>query len=160
MPVMKLKSFPGLALLMIALVAGGGSLLLGPTRALAGDLIFSPSSSTVLTEASAGQPYWRLHAQCAGMLHAAFNYNSQNDRTQQAVADRDASKTMLLAAIDRLQQDRGMDRKAALNLALVQMNIGSEAALPLLHSGGTGPKSPWNIQRSICMDILDAYRGT
>ncbi len=156
---MKMKHAPGAALLIAALVAGVVPLVLGSTAARAGDLIFNPSSATVLTEASAGQPYWRLHAQCAGMLHATFNYNSQNDRTEQAVTDRDASKTMLLASIDRLQQDRGMDRKAALNLALVQMNIGSEAALPLLYNGGAGPKSPWNIQRSICMDILDAYRG-
>jgi|GEM_PF-1633216 hypothetical protein len=156
---MKLRSFPAAAPAVATLAAGVLALVLGSATARAGDLIFGPASATVLTEASAGQPYWRLHAQCAGMLHASFNYNSQNGRTEQAVTDRDASKTMLLASIGRLQQDRGMDRKTALNLALVQMNIGSEAARPLIYNGGTGPKSPWNIQRSICMDILDAYRG-
>lgn len=147
---------------MKQIIAAACALTLAATAAvpaMAADLVFSRSAATGLTEGSIGQPWWKLQAQCAGMFAAAFDRHSLTGETELAGADRDIGKGMLLAAIDRLERDRGMDHKVAVDLALLQVSYGRESVREMIRTGGDGPSSPWNTQRSICLDIRDAYSG-
>ncbi|MBX3480511.1 MAG: hypothetical protein KF842_08920 [Caulobacter sp.] len=147
---------------MKRVIAAGCALVLTATAAapaMAGDLMFNRKAATTLTEGSIGQPWWKLQAQCAGMFAAAFNSHSLAGEADLADIDRDIGKSMLTAAIDRLERDRGMDHKVAVDLALLQVSYGRDRVTELIRTGGSGPTSPWNTQRSICMDIHEAYTG-
>jgi hypothetical protein len=145
------------AALAAALAIAAGWLLAGP--ALAADLVYPKSATTELTRSNAGSPYWLLQSQCAGMFSAAFTHHANKGRSEIAEADKEIGKAMLNAAIDRLIRDRGLERKPAFDLAMTQFNVGRLRAFDLIHDRGTGRNSLWSVQRSVCMDINDAYTG-
>jgi hypothetical protein len=118
-----------------------------------------PAPRDMLLSHSAGQPYGRLQSRCAGMFAAAFNYSSLRGDPEQAWQDREIGKAMLNDAIGRLVIDRGLERKPAFDLTLPEVAVGRAVAEDLFADSGFGPRSRWNIQRSICLDIRDAYRG-
>jgi hypothetical protein len=93
------------------------------------------------------------------MFAAAFNYSSLRGDPEQAWQDREIGKAMLNDAIGRLVIDRGLERKPAFDLTLPEVAVGRAVAEDLFADSGFGPRSRWNIQRSICLDIRDAYRG-
>jgi hypothetical protein len=126
--------------------------------ALAADMVMPRGAATGLTETDVGKPYWMLLSQCAGMFSAAYSVHSSRGQAEEAEADKTVGTAMLNAAVDRLVRDRGLDRKAALALASEGLAAGRESGNEIL-ARGTRSRSPWNTQRSACMDIHDGYVG-
>lgn len=137
------------AVLVAALACAG--------QAAAADQLFRKADATPLTDTVIGQPFWVLQAQCAGLFGSMSNF--QTLRGKPAEAER--AKTMAVGfmndALDRLQADRGIDRKAAMAIALPQLDAGRAHGREVLGSERTDTLSAWNAERSFCLDINDAY---
>jgi len=133
-------------------------LALAGQPALAGDMVMPRGAATGLTETDVGKPYWMLLSQCAGMFSAAYTLHTKREDAEAAEADKMVGTAMLNAAVDRLVRDRGLDRKSALAMASEGLAAGRVSGNEIL-SRGTGRRSPWNTQRSACLDIHDGYLG-
>jgi hypothetical protein len=99
-----------------------------------------------------------MEAQCAGMFGAAYAYLTDHKQPAEADRAKDDGIAMLNEAIARLQEDRGIDQPAALNLAAVEVETGRGAAKTGLERQGAGPDSYFNFMRSACYDISAAQR--
>ncbi|HYE44674.1 MAG TPA: hypothetical protein VEA44_02765 [Caulobacter sp.] len=133
-------------------------LALAGQPALAADMVMPRGAATGLTESDVGKPYWVLLSQCAGMFSAAYSVHSSSGDADKAEADKLVGTAMLNAAVDRLVRDRGLDRKTALAMASEHLAAGRETGSEII-ARGTRSRSPWNAQRSACMDIHDGYVG-
>ena len=138
------------------LIAAGLSLGLS-APALAGDLLYP--GGPLLTEGVAGKPYWAIQARCAGLYGAASNYYAGKGDADEAEAAKALGVTFFRQAIDRVMQDRGVARAAAIEALSPAVVAGRSEALSALASGGDGPQSSWNFARSVCLDVRDAYAG-
>ena len=127
--------------------------------ALAADMVLSKRTASTLIEDNVGHPFWSLQAQCAGAFGATYKYHMTKNHPQQADEDKGLGVAMLDDAIARLQVDRGMDRAAALAIAVPEVEYGRTVAQKMLDERGTAPDSRWNFYRSTCLDIEQAYRN-
>lgn len=125
----------------------------GPVAA--GDLIFP--GGTLLTSDVAGKPYWAIQARCAGVYGATSNFLAEKGDTAGADAARALGVTFLQEAIDRVMQDRGVPRPTAIEALGPAVVAGRSETLAALQAGGAGPSSQWNLVRSVCLDVRDAY---
>ena len=137
-------------LLIAATLAVGAA-----TPALAGDLIYP--GGPLLTEGVAGKPYWAIQARCAGLYGATSNYYAEKGDADEAEAAKALGVTFFRQAIDRVMQDRGVPRAAAIEALSPGVVAGRSEALSALATGGDGPGSSWNFARSVCLDVRDAY---
>lgn len=142
---------------LVALTLSAPLAFSGPP-ALAADMVMPRGAATGLTEGDVGKPYWMLLSQCAGMFSAAYTVHTQLGDADQAEADKTIGTAMLNAAVDRLVRDRGLDRQAALAMASEGLAAGRTSGEQILIRG-TRSRSPWNAQRSACLDIHDGYVG-
>jgi hypothetical protein len=138
-------------LLVVALITLAGAL-----PAVAGDRTLSENDATPLSEHAIGQPYWRLEAQCAGLYGATANFYSSKGRHGAADTDTQRGVSFMDDAIARLQEDRRLDFEAALALAGAQVDA-SRAHSKSMLSQGMRAHSAWNLERSFCLDVYDAY---
>lgn len=125
--------------------------------AQAGDLVLAKDQTTDLSEPLAGTPYWVITAQCAGVFSAAYKAASGEGRAD-AEEIKAKGVAMLNAAVERLVIDRGLDRKAAMALASSEFAGGARSGDEVMLNG-FGRGSRWNLQRSVCLDVYDAYSG-
>lgn len=137
-------------LLIAATLAVGAA-----TPALAGDLLYP--GGPLLTEGVAGKPYWAIQARCAGLYGATSNYYAEKGDTVEAEAAKALGVTFFRQAIDRVMQDRGVPRAAAIEALSPAVVAGRGEAFSALTSGGDGPGSSWNFARSVRLDVRDAY---
>lgn len=126
-------------------------------EAAAADQLFRKTDATPLTDTVIGQPFWTLQAQCAGLFGAMSNYQSQNGRPAEAERSKQIAVGFMTDALTRLQADRGIDRKAAMAIALPQLDVGRAHGRDVLADGRIDSLSAWNAERSFCLDINDAY---
>jgi hypothetical protein len=136
-------ALPALALLATAASADTGH-----------DLLFPKREATSLTARAAGQPFWALLAECAGVYGAASNWESGRGNTDAADQDAHIGERMANAAIERLMHDRGLSHDDALAYVGVEVNTGRAQGREIL-SGGD--RDTWNYKRSACLDIEDVY---
>jgi hypothetical protein len=126
--------------------------------AAASDMTFRKADATGLTDTVIGQPYWLLHAQCAGLFGARSQWELDAGRRDKAEEAKVQAVEFMHAALKRLQTDRGLDRKQALALAIPHLEAGRNHGKEILANGRTGWQSAWNAERSFCLDVRDAYR--
>jgi hypothetical protein len=122
--------------------------------AMAGDLVLSSNDATPLSEHAVGKPYWVIQAQCAGLYGATANFHNDQHREKAASGDQQMGVTFMNDAIERLQQDRKLDFEAALTLAGAQVDTARAHSKSLLDSNR---RDAWNVERSFCLDVYDAY---
>ncbi len=142
-------------LLTLSLVAAS---VCAVQSALAADMVLSKKTATSLIEGNVGLPFWTLQAQCAGAFGATYKFHLAQNRAKAADEDKGLGVAMLDDAIARLQVDRGLDRDAAVTIAVPQVEYGRAIAQKMLDEHGTTPDSRWNFLRSTCLDIEQAYR--
>jgi hypothetical protein len=140
---------------MAVLLTAAGLSLAAP--AAAEDLQMSKTDVTALTEGNVGKPFWSLQAQCAGIFGAGYGYETARQRGREAANDEAWGVAMLNASLARLQADRSIDQKAAMDIAAPEVEYGRGLANDALNAGGTVPQGRWNFLRSACMDISAAY---
>ena len=140
---------------IVIVVTAFGLVLAG--SAAADDMHLSKADVTELTAGNVGKPFWSLQAQCAGIFGAGYGYEIARQRVREANGDEAWGVSMLDASLSRLETDRGIDRTAALNIAAPEVEFGREQANKALDNGGVGAEGPWNVLRSACMDVSDAY---
>jgi hypothetical protein len=121
------------------------------------DLLFPRREATTVTARAAGQPFWALLAECAGVFGAASNYETARGDSAAAEEDARIGTQMADEAIRRLMQDRGLDHDAALAYAGAEINVGRSQGQELLAGGDRGAFSAWNSKRSACLDIDQVY---
>ncbi|MCF8506130.1 MAG: hypothetical protein K9G59_14565 [Caulobacter sp.] len=125
------------------------------TPAVASDLLYP--GGALLTEGVAGKPYWAIQARCAGLYGATSNYYAEKGDAAEAEAAKALGVTFFRQALDRLMQDRGVPRAAAIEALSPGVVAGRSEGLSALADGGDGPASAWNFARSVCLDVRDAY---
>jgi len=126
------------------------------TPAFAGDLVFPTRAASSMTWQARNQPYWALLAECAGVMGAASNWaTSRGDAAAAGDYERKAT-SMMGEAMHRLQVDRGLSEKDSMGYAAQQVYVGRDQGAELLKSG-TGAYSTFNIKRSACIEIDEAY---
>ena len=125
------------------------------TPAAAGDKIFR--GGTMLTEGIAGRPYWVVQAQCAGVYGAASAYLADKGDAEGAEKAKAMGVAFFRDAVDRVMQDRGVPKPAAIEALSPTVVNGRTETLAALRSEGDGPSSRWNYARSACLDVRDAY---
>ena len=123
--------------------------------ATAGDLLYR--GGTLLTDDVAGKPYWAIQARCAGVYGATSNFLAEKGDAAGAEEARTIGVTFLREAIDRVMQDRGVARAVAIEALGPAAVAGRSETLAALQTGGAGPGSQWNLVRSVCLDVRDAY---
>jgi hypothetical protein len=136
------------------LIAAGLSFGLAGS-ALAGDLTYPGGS--LLTEGLAGKPYWVIQARCAGLFGATSNFYADKGDAARAEAARTLGVSFFRQAVDRVMQDRGVGRAAAIEALSPGVIAGRTEARTALDAAGDGPGSTWNFARSACLDVQDAY---
>ena len=125
--------------------------------ALAADMVYR--GGTLLTEGVVGKPYWAVQAQCAGVYGAASVYLGEKGDDAGAERAKVIGVAFLRDAIDRVMKDRGLGRPEALDALSPGVAAGRTETLEALKTQGDGPNSKWNIVRSVCLDVQDAYRA-
>src|SRR3569833_313639 len=126
------------------------------TPAFAGDLVFPTRAASAMTWLARNQPYWALLAECAGVMGAASDWApSRGDAAAAGDYERKAT-SMMGEAMHRLQVDRGLSEKDSMGYAAQQVYVGRDQGAQLLKSG-TGAYSTFNIKRSACIEIDEAY---
>ena len=62
-------------------------------------------------------------------------------------------------AVDRLVRDRKLSRPAAIEAVSQAVDAGRQEGLQKIKDGGgLQPRSHWNVARSVCLDVNDAYK--
>jgi hypothetical protein len=110
--------------------------------------------ATPLSEHAVGKPYWILQAQCAGLYGATANFNTAKGKGGAASGDEQMGVSFMNDAIERLQADRKLDFEAALHLAGGQVDSARAHSKSLLDGHR---RDEWNVERSFCLDVYDAY---
>lgn len=138
----------GVALVLIGLAGA----------AAAADMLYQAPPDS-LTEGLNGKPLWSAQAQCAGLFGAASQTFS--DSGDSAAAEEAKSLALSFAddAINRVRQDRGLERAAAIQVIQPAVLKGREDAQRVLASDRAPVLSPWNFARSACLDVAESYKG-
>ena len=145
--------------LWLAMLAGAACAAMTAGPALAADLLLTKGEATALVENNVGKPFWLLEAQCAGAYGAAYGFEQAHGHAGLAESDKALGVAMLDNALARLETDRGLDRDAAMALAVPEVDAGRGEAAGMLAKSGSGPDSDWNVLRSGCEDIAAAARA-
>ena len=140
----------------VASIAAAPALLAAPV--MAADLTFAKKDSSPVTEHAIGQPYWMLQAQCAGLFGSMSNFQSARGRTGDADQAKSLGVSFMHDSMARLERDRGLDEHAALAAAGQQVNVGRAHAQQII-ALGVDDHSQWNVERSFCLDVNDAYHA-
>ncbi|MBI5939319.1 MAG: hypothetical protein HY859_02725 [Caulobacterales bacterium] len=127
------------------------------TSATAGDRIYR--GGTMLTEDIAGQPYWAVQAQCAGVYGAASSYLADKGDADGAATAKAMGVAFFRDAVERVMKDRGVARPAAIEALSPTVISGRAKTLEALQAEGDGPNSKWNYARSACLDMRETYRA-
>ena len=122
--------------------------------AMAADRVLTRDDATPLSENAVGKPYWLIQAQCAGLYGATANFYADRHRGKVAAGDQQMGVSFMNDAIERLQQDRNLDFEAALTLAGAQVDTARAHSKALLDDNR---RDAWNVERSFCLDVYDAY---
>ena len=133
------------------------ALLLAVAPAAAQDLRIALGSeaSPLLADAN-GSPWWREMARCTGfLLSAAETYGARGDAGQ-AVRTQQAAEQLHDQALRRLALDRRIEEQAAAGLLKPEVRVGLRLADTTVGKG-TGARSAWNVYRSRCLDLREAY---
>lgn len=126
--------------------------------AVAADLLYP--GGTILSEPAAGKPVWMIQAQCAGFFGATSNVLDEQGDADAAQAAKTQGVTFFRDSVDRLMRDRGLSRAAAVEAVSQAIDSGrAEGFQKIKDGGGFGPRSHWNIARSVCLDVADVYKG-
>lgn len=129
--------------------------LLTTAPATAGDMVFP--GGTMLTEGVAGQPYYAVQANCAGIFGASSSFLADKGDAQGAADAKALGVAFFKDAVDRVMKDRGVARPVAIEALSPGVVKGRTDALAMLQTDGDGPNSKWNYARSACLDVRDAY---
>jgi len=125
--------------------------------AMAADLRYDGES--MLAAGSKGKPYWMLQAQCSGFFGATSGYMSEKGDTDAADKAKVQGVAFFRDAVDRLVRDRKVSRSAAIELVSRSVDAGRAQGLQNIRDGGIQPSSNWNVARSVCLDVNDAYKA-
>ncbi len=126
--------------------------------AFAGDLTFSSRDANPITNHAVGQPYWVLQAQCAGLFGSMSNYQASRGRAAEAEQAKAQGVAFMKDSLARLRVDRGLEGDNAMAAAGAQVNVGRAHAQQII-AMGTDDHSQWNVERSFCLDVNDAYHA-
>ncbi|MES2032685.1 MAG: hypothetical protein V4466_00790 [Pseudomonadota bacterium] len=120
------------------------------------DLAFNGDS--LLAEQARGKSYWVLQSQCAGLFGAASFYMGKQGQAEDAEAAKVQALGFYRDAVDRLVRDRGLETAQATAAVSHLVSTSRTDELKLISRDGLGATTPWNVRRSICLDIADAYK--
>lgn len=127
------------------------------TPSYAADLRYNGTS--MLAEGAKGKPYWMIQAQCSGFFGATSNYYSQLGKTAEADGAKAQGVAFFRDAVDRLVRDRAISRAVAIEAVAQAVDSGrAEGVQKIRDGGGLEPRSHWNVARSVCLDVNDAYQ--
>lgn len=130
----------------------------GATPASASDLLYPGGS--MLSEGAVGKPVWMIQAQCAGFFGATSNVMTEKGDADGASAAKAQGVTFFRDAVERLMKDRGLSKEAATEAVAQAVDSGrTEGFQKIKDGGGFGPRSHWNVARSVCLDVADVYKG-
>jgi len=125
--------------------------------AQAADLRYDGDS--ILAEQARGKPYWLIQAQCSGFFGATSNYFADRGDAAAAQAAKAQGVTFFKDSVERLTRDRGITREEAVATVSQAVDSGrAEGLQKIRDGGGVEPRSHWNVARSVCLDIAEAYK--
>lgn len=128
------------------------------TPATAADLLYPGGS--LLSEGAVGKPVWIIQAQCAGFFGATSNVMAEKGDAEGAEAAKARGVAFFRDAVDRLMRDRSLTRADATTAVAQAVDSGrAEGFQKIRDGGGFGPRSHWNVARSVCLDVADVYQG-
>lgn len=126
--------------------------------ATAADLLYPGGS--LLSEDAIGKPVWVIQAQCAGLYGATSNVMAERGDADGAAAAKAQGVVFLRDSIERVMRDRALSRADATAAVGPAVNAGrAEGFQKIREGGGFGPRSHWNVARSVCLDVADVYQG-
>lgn len=142
-----------LYLLSVVAIAAGAA-----APASASDLLYPGGS--MLSEGAVGKPVWMIQAQCAGFFGATSNVMTENGDADGAEAAKAQGVAFFRDSVDRLMKDRGLSKETATAAVAQAVDSGrAEGFQKIKDGGGFGPRSHWNVARSVCLDVADVYKG-
>ncbi|HRD47697.1 MAG TPA: hypothetical protein PLF78_14585 [Caulobacter sp.] len=128
------------------------------TPALASDLLYPGGS--ILSEGAVGKPVWMIQAQCAGFFGATSNVMTDAGDASGAETAKAQGVAFFRDSVERLMKDRALSKAAATEAVSQAVDSGrAEGFQKIRDGGGFGPRSHWNVARSVCMDVADVYKG-
>lgn len=144
------------ALYIVTAAAIAASVLSAP--AMAADLAYDGDS--MLAEGAKGKPYWMIQAQCSGFFGATSAYMAERGDADGADKAKVQGVAFFRDAVDRLVRDRKLTRPAAIEAVSQAVDAGRQEGLQKIKDGGgLQPRSHWNVARSVCLDVNDAYKA-
>lgn len=138
----------------VAIAASGVSM---PAVAAGPDLTYNGDS--MLAEGAKGKSYWVLQSQCAGLFGAASFYMGKQGQAAEAETAKVRAIGFYRDAVDRVARDRGLDKAQATAAVSQLVSASREDELKQLTRDGGGSSTAWNVRRSLCLDVADAYRS-
>lgn len=128
------------------------------TPSYAADLRYDGES--LLAEPAKGKPYWIIQAQCSGFFGATSNYYAQRGKTAEAEAAKAQGVVFFRDSVARLVRDRAITKEEAVATVAQAVDSGrAEGLQKIRDGGGVEPRSHWNVARSVCLDVADAYKA-
>lgn len=128
------------------------------TSAFAADLAYEGDS--LLAAGAKGKPYWMIQAQCSGFFEATGAYMAQRGDTDGADKAKAQGVAFFRDAVDRLARDRDLTRPSATEAVSFAVEAGRAEGLQKIQNGGRlESRSHWNVARSVCLDVNDAYKA-
>lgn len=126
--------------------------------AAASDLLYPGGS--LLSEGAVGKPVWVIQAQCAGFFGATSNVMAEQGDAEGAAVAKAQGVAFLRDSIERLMRDRDLTKADATAAVTQAVDSGrSEGFQKIKDGGGFGPRSHWNVARSVCLDVAEVYKG-
>lgn len=126
--------------------------------ASASDLLYPGGS--LLSEGAVGKPVWMIQAQCAGFFGATSNVMSEQGDADGAAEAKAQGVAFFRDAVERLMRDRSLSKGAATEAVVQAVDSGRmEGFQKIKDGGGFGPRSHWNVARSVCLDVSEVYQG-
>ncbi len=145
-----------LSTMIAAAIAAGG--LSMPMAAAARGQDMTYDGDSVLLEDARGKSYWVLQSQCAGLFGATSFYMTKQGKAEDAEAAKVQAVAFYRDAVDRLARDRGLPRPEAVAAVSSLVSTSRADELTQITRHGASPSSAWNVRRSICLDVADAYK--
>lgn len=144
------------AVYLVTAAALAASTLSAP--AMAADLAYDGDS--MLAAGAKGKPYWMIQAQCSGFFGATSAYMAERGDADGAEKAKVQGVSFFRDAVDRLVRDRDITRPAAIEAVSQAVDSGRQEGLQKIRDGGgLQPRSHWNVARSVCLDVNDAYKA-
>ncbi|MBX7247933.1 MAG: hypothetical protein K1X35_02665 [Caulobacteraceae bacterium] len=125
--------------------------------AAAAEQVFHADDGPEILSTFDGKPLWQLQAMCAGFHGATANYYARVGETAKAKASEAAGLAALNDAVDKIEHDRNVTEKEAMQTANQVVTVGGRAVAEMLRIEGTAPTGRWNYWRSFCIDARDTF---